>query len=282
MVTEPEDWQPPVPTGRSFAPIEGFPSWMRQPLILWLQMRFPSNREWVITDHLVNFQIEMQRDFGFVPGETRWNEVSRWLLEISDAEFLLFLDFLLWKSSQERSPAHINAHVVEDILSRSGSRWSAVRVGKRVRLTERVSQGVAGSVAQALTGSDASARKLQEAWVDAFGIKVRPSVAYYNAVVAVENAAFAIVPLEGEPTLSSLFSVLHADTPKWRLILRDSDNAPGAKVLEKMLRALWRGHDSRHGASDYEDVTLEQARAAVMLAATLVWWFQNGVVIPVS
>jgi len=47
-----------------------------------------------------------------------------------------------------------------------------------------------------------------------------------------------------------------------------------------MLRTLWRGHESRHGRPDYTDASNEEARAAVMLAATLVQWFTTGVVQP--
>lgn len=81
-----------------------------------------------------------------------------------------------------------------------------------------------------------------------------------------------------EPTLSNLFSILEADDPKWRLIFRDSPKAPGAKTLATMLRTLWRGHESRHGRPDYADASLEEARAAVVIAATLVQWFNSGVV----
>jgi hypothetical protein len=63
-------------------------------------------------------------------------------------------------------------------------------------------------------------------------------------------------------------------------VLRDSDKAPGAKSLAAMLRTLWRGHQSRHGRPDYTDATLEEARAAVVLAATLVQWFTSGVIEP--
>jgi len=34
-------------------------------------------------------------------------------------------------------------------------------------------------------------------------------------------------------------------------------------------------------ARNYKDTSIEQARAEVFLASTLVWWFQNRVVIPV-
>lgn len=49
-----------------------------------------------------------------------------------------------------------------------------------------------------------------------------------------------------------------------------------------MLRTLWRGHESGHGRPDYADATVNEARAAVILAATLVQWFTSGVVAPVN
>ena len=64
------------------------------------------------------------------------------------------------------------------------------------------------------------------------------------------------------------------------ILFKESYKSPGAKSLAVMLRTLWRGHQSRHGRPDYTDATLEEARAALALAATLVQWFTSGVIKP--
>lgn len=236
------------------------------------------------TSELLAFQLATQSDHGFTAEEAHFpTTVVGWLQKCDDDTFVQFLHFMLWLES-ENGTRYSGVAVVEEVLSSAGSKWAAANVGGRSVLVERVPEGVLNSVTEALSGTDAASKKLQEAWFDAFGTKPRPSVAYYTAVVAVENAALAVIPVNHpEPQLSMLFSILEADNPKWQLTLRDSEKAPGAKSLAAMLRTLFRGHDSRHGSpDDYKDVGIEQARAAVMLAATLVWWFRSGVVVPVT
>ncbi|WXF90869.1 hypothetical protein WDV91_16460 [Curtobacterium flaccumfaciens pv. flaccumfaciens] len=281
-----ERWQPPVPSGR-VAMLDTFPSWLRTPIIPWFRARLGASwLERFFPAMLVRFQMEMQQDFGFGVQEVYYDlEVTQFLRDCDDATFINLIDYLLVHGEEDDydpSSEVSDVELLNQLLSDGGSKWTVARVGTEDRVTERVPAGVLNSVQHALTGADAAAQKLQEAWLDAFGTEPRASIAYYTAVVAVENAAFAVIPVKKtEPTLADLFSLLEADTPKWKLILRDNDRAPGGKALAQMLRTLWRGHDSRHGASEYEDVTIEQARAAVMLAATLVWWFRSGVVIPV-
>jgi hypothetical protein len=48
-------------------------------------------------------------------------------------------------------------------------------------------------------------------------------------------------------------------------------------MVVAMLRTLWFGHRDRHGKPmGHTDVTHEEARAAVVLAASLVDWFASG------
>ncbi|MFJ3205795.1 hypothetical protein [Streptomyces sp. NPDC086989] len=50
--------------------------------------------------------------------------------------------------------------------------------------------------------------------------------------------------------------------------------------VEAMMRALWEGQTSRHGAQNGAvPETLEAARAGVHLAAALVQWFVSGAVV---
>ncbi|WP_412873566.1 hypothetical protein ACL00U_14775 [Curtobacterium poinsettiae] len=274
-------WQPPVPSGMEGVLVDGFPRWLREPTITWFREKLLSAyEEQFFPAALIRFQLTMRADYGFSPREIYFeDDVRPFLRRCDDATLVNFMDYLLVFGEDDR-PEGPNNSYLEHILSEGGSKWAVAVVGDEPRLVERVPAGVLNSVQQAAAGADAAAQKLQEAWVDAFGTNPRASIAYYNAVVAVESAAFAVIPLGmPEPTLANIFSLLEAETPKWKLTLRDSEKAPGAKSLAAMLRTLWRGHDSRHGAKEYANVTIEQARAAVILAATLVWWFRSGVVI---
>ena len=280
-VNEDAEWRPIIPTGREEVLVEGFPSYLREAIYPWLSQRAGIQNDWVTSDFFVNFQNAMKSDFGFHSGEyAPWkNRALPLVRSLDDATFTNLVHYGL--SKHNVAPASTSLPL-DDVLSNGGSEWTVKRVGNHAALTHRVPAGILAALGDVLSATDIASRKLQEAWSDAYGVNPRPSVAFMNAVVAVETAALTVIPVGApEPTLSNLFSVLEAETPKWTLVLRDSDKAPGAKTLAGMMRALWRGHESRHGRPDYADATLEEARAAVILAATLVQWFTTGVVKPV-
>ena len=253
---------------------------MREAIFQWMHDSLESSSGFVSTEFLINFQNASRVDIGFQSNRyLNWNDqFLPYLREIDDAIFTNLLDYLA--SSTPFEPG--TEHPLEYILSEGGSAWTIIRWNDTyARLTRRVPEGVTEAFHDVLNATDAASRKLQEAWLDAYGPDPRASVAYSNAVVAVETAALTVIPVnKQDATLANLFSILEAEKPKWQLVLRDSDKAPGAKSLAAMLRTLWRGHQSRHGRPDYTDATLEEARAALVLAATLVQWFTSGVIKP--
>lgn len=269
-------WRPVVPTGREDALLEAFPGYLREAIFPWLKGRVGEHSA-VSSSFFVSFQNSAHTDIGFTSGtylSWRDNVLPR-LRKLDDATFTNLVDYGL-----STSYFSSGEHPLEKVLSDGGSAWTVIRWNQRhARLTKRVSDGVQQALQSVLSASDIASVKLQEAWVDAYGVNPRASVAFSHAVVAVETAALSVIPVQApEPTLANLFSILEADEPKWRLIFRDSPKAPGGKALATMLRTLWRGHESRHGRPDYADATLEEARAAVVIAATLVQWFNSGVV----
>jgi len=277
-----EAWRPVVPTGREEALSEEFPGYLREAVFRWMQGEVKVSSGYVYSHKFVDFQNASRTDLGFQAHSLlNWdNTVLPFLRKIDNANFTNLLDYFA-------STGHFGqgqAHALERPLSDGGSAWTIVRWnGTHARLAKRVPEGVQEAVRGALAATDAASQKLQEAWLDAYGTSPRASVAYNHAVVAVEIAALSVIPTKlPEPTLANVFSILEADTPTWRLVFRDNDKAPGAKSLAVMLRTLWRGHESRHGRPDYADATLEEARAAVILAATLVQWFTSGAVVPVK
>lgn len=272
-----------IPTGREDALTEEFPSYLREALFKWIAKAAHEDRGYIYPTEFIAFQNAARTDLGFRgSGLLSWDgEVLPLLRKIDDATFTNILDYL---ASITHFSNGAGEHPAEQPLSNGGSAWTVIRWNQtKARLVKRVPDGVRKAVSGVLSATDAASIKLQEAWLDAYGTEPRASVAYNHAVVAVEIAALSVIPAAvPEPTLANLFSTLEAETPKWRLVFRDSDKAPGGKVLAAMLRTLWRGQESRHGRPDYADATLEEARAAVILAATLVQWFTSGVVIPVA
>ena len=275
-----EVWSPVVPTGRREALVEEFPGYLREAIFQWMRDALDPSSGFVSTEFLINFQNASRVDIGFQSNSyLNWNnQLLPYLREIDDRTFTNLLDYLV--SSTPFQPG--TEHPLECILSEGGSAWTIIRWNDiYARLTKRVPEGVTEVFHNVLSATDIASRKLQEAWLDAYGPDPRASVAYSNAVVAVETAALTVIPVnKQDATLANLFSILEAEKPKWQLVLRDSGKSPGAKSLAVMLRTLWRGHQSRHGRPDYTDATLEEARAALVLAATLVHWFTSGVIKP--
>jgi hypothetical protein len=277
-----ETWRPVVPTGREDALSEKFPGYLREAVFSWIVSAVGGSSGVVQSAKFVAFQNAAHTDLGFRANVYySWDsEVLPALRKIDDAAFTNLLDY--FASTTYQSPS--GEHPLERILSEGGSAWMVARSnGTKARLTQRVSAGVHAAVSPVLQAKDAASLKLQEAWLDAYGTNPRASAAYSHAVVAVETAVLSVIPTgQSEATLANVFSILEADEPKWRLVFRDNDRAPGGKSVAMMLRTLWRGHGSRHGRPDYADASLEEARAAVILAATLVQWFNSGVVRPVQ
>ncbi|HEY9309921.1 MAG TPA: hypothetical protein VIP82_19125 [Microbacterium sp.] len=279
-MSEQPPWRPIVATGREDVLTEGFPVYLREAIYPWMSARAGADGGWAKADFFVEFQNAAKTDIGFRSGGYhKWRDaVLPQLRAVDDAVFTNLVHYGLSRHFVSQGTKTLP---LEDVLSDGGSAWTVVRAGNYAALTQRVPDGVRTAMASVLSATDVASRKLQEAWSDAYGVNPRPSVAFGHAVVAVETAALTVIPTPvPEPTLANLFSILEADNPKWTLVFRDSDKAPGAKTLAAMMRTLWRGHESRHGRPDYADATLEEARAAVILAATLVQWFTTGVVRP--
>ncbi|MBP2456898.1 hypothetical protein ABID70_002422 [Clavibacter michiganensis] len=274
-------WRPAVPTGREDALTETFPAYMREAVFKWMKKALGIERDYVRATPFVEFQNAARTDLGFRgDGMMQWNGTALpHLRKISDADFTNLVSYLVAQAYHASGQ-----HPLDAILSEGGSAWTVTRWKVTgARLTKRVPDGVQQAAASVLSATDAASAKLQEAWLDAYGTNPRASVAYSNAVIAVETAVLSVIKVtKTDATLADVFSILEAKKPKWELIFRDSDRAPGATTLGLMLRTLWRGHASRHGRPDYEDASLEEARAAVILAATLVQWLTSGVVVPVE
>ncbi len=177
--------------------------------------------------------------------------------------------------------AHGHAHggTLKDILLDAGSVWTATDAGNgRCLLVRRVPDGVA-EAADAAFQQPNGGKKLAIAWESAFGVNPDPTKAYSMAVKAVEDAAIPVVcPQDGAATLGRVIGQVNAGT--WKLPhLREDSNAPTHDVLVGMMRTLWTGQHDRHGgpsAVGVPAVSQAEAESAVMLAVTLVGWFETG------
>ncbi|MFI9206299.1 hypothetical protein [Streptomyces sp. NPDC053048] len=145
-------------------------------------------------------------------------------------------------------------------------------------MRDAVRQTIADAAAGPAVGS--AADHLAAAWQAAYGRGPDPVRAYSEAIKAVECAAHAVIqPNHAKATLGTMLGEIKNARHKFSTVI-PSPAGDSIAPAEAMMRALWEGQTSRHGAQTATvSETLEVARAGVHLAAVLVQWFVSGAVV---
>lgn len=183
-----------------------------------------------------------------------------------------------------RAPYEWEAETLGRILDDAGSAYRVNEAGDGLeeRVTPAVRDAVRQTIADAAAGPAAgsAADHLAAAWQAAYGRSPDPVRAYSEAIKAVECAAHAVVqPNNAKATLGTMLGEIKNARHKFSAAIPSPAGDPIA-AAEAMMRALWDGQTSRHGAQTTTvPETLEAARAGVHLAAALVQWFVSGAVI---
>ncbi|MGA5376007.1 hypothetical protein ACPCSD_33945 [Streptomyces griseoincarnatus] len=183
-----------------------------------------------------------------------------------------------------RAPYEWEAETLGRILDDAGSAYRVNEAGDGLeeRVTPAVRDAVRQTIADAAAGPAAgsAADHLAAAWQAAYGRSPDPVRAYSEAIKAVECAAHAVVqPNNAKATLGTMLGEIKNARHKFSAAIPSPAGDPIAPA-EAMMRALWDGQTSRHGAQTTTvPETLEAARAGVHLAAALVQWFVSGAVI---
>jgi hypothetical protein len=209
------------------------------------------------------------------------------LLGAEGAELLDVIDALLaYRADQgQRENSRNAAHVLGMLLTEGGS---AYRVADDLSgLEMRVATAVRGAVQQTVSDAASSlpagsaADHLAAAWAAAYGLHPDPVRAYSEAIKAAESAAHAVIePNNAKATLGTMIRVIRNSPSRFTTALFTPAGKDPVAPVEAMMRALWEGQTSRHGAqTGTVPETPEAAQSAVHLAATLVQWFTSGAVV---
>lgn len=255
--------------------VPGVPTWLREPLVAWVSRRLAvsSGEDWFDTPRLMRIQNVLRMDLGAEAGKsiTSGHRTRVVLRGIDDMDLLRVVDAV---ASESHSTAVTG---LETALTEARSAYTVGRRAGKLGLVDRVPEGVRLAAEEVSSVADAGPL-LARAWAHIHGLERNATAAYADAVRAVEAVAIPLVlGPNPEATLGTVIARMR-DHGDWRLPLREHDHAPSAEMLVQMLRTLWRGHRDRHGAVDYSDVTVEEARAGVSLAVTLVDWFASGAI----
>ncbi|MBO3664046.1 hypothetical protein [Microbacterium stercoris] len=257
----------------------GVPTWLRRFLLAWVEVVAYEGSDYPYGTGrkpnallLAEYETSIRRSVSLV-NEFQAGGADRLLIEMGEAEFLDFVDFLIYKVEEQASGDSRRALAkLETILADAGSEW---RVGSRAgfaSLEKRVPEGVVEAAESTITGSGSAGALLSESWHAAFGRNPDTEEAYEKAIKAVEEAgAHVVTPNNKKATLGSMIRDMKAQKD-WKLDLP----TPDADVPLKMAEALWVGQESRHGGNGYRKPTQAEAEAAVLLAVPLVQWFTSG------
>ena len=257
--------------------VPGVPTWLSEPLIGYVDSYLVDHPYYRVSKCL-DIQLHTRVDLGVPTGQSYVHKdpVLNALRRLEDVQLLRVVDYV----AAVTAPTHTSQEALqlESLLKSGRSKWTPGDRGGRVGLIERVPEGVQASVEGVIASSGSAGRILARAWAHVHGLQPNDSAGYADAVRAVEIAAIEVVQLSNKSaTLGTVINQMR-DQGDWRLPLREHVHAPSADLLLTTTRTLWHGHRDRHGSADYSDVTHDEARSAVALAATLVDWFISGAV----
>lgn len=251
--------------------VDGVPDWLKEPLIAWIFQHvdyssYATEQDCLEIQLATRLDIGVRAGMGLIGGD-RFRSTLR---ALSDVQLLRIADFLVTKNAYLED--------LDVLLKTSNSKWTIGERLGRTGLVERVPEGVRLNMAETTKNAGSAGSILARAWAHVHGFEKNDSSAYMDAVRAVEIAAVEAVQ-SNNPT-ATLGTVIKQmlDQSDWRLPFREHKNSPSSAFIVDAARTLWHGHRDRHGSANYTDVTHEEARAAVSLAATLVDWFTSGAV----
>lgn len=189
----------------------------------------------------------------------------------SDDEFCLDLvDIALTLWGQRAD----NANRLEHLLRAAGSVWKVAPENDHLDLA--VDETMQATYEAGVAPQDEAATQLAEAWAKAFGRTVDPSDAWDHAIKAVEVVLIPVVlPKNPKATLGSVIATLTPGS-NWKMILPTNTLNFEVDYLVSLLRMMWPNPDRHGAATPGHTPTIEEARAVVSLAATLVQWARQA------
>jgi hypothetical protein len=174
----------------------------------------------------------------------------------------------------QANPGTTNYRLLDQILSDGGSAYTATERG----IEDRVDATAKDAFEAAVRPMDQASTELSEAWSKAYGRDSDAADGWDHSIKAVEAALRPIVcPNNTKATLSNVIGELRSQP--WKLKMRGRARDHSIEPLIKMLELMW-PDPNRHGAATPEPpATLDEARAVVHAAVTVVQWGRDGQIV---
>jgi hypothetical protein len=279
-------WRPlslrndPVAAEKFDALHDGVPEWLAPTLVDWFEDAFPFDGLRPVgmvdlKDDLHGIELLLHRKLDWTNGVSSSRRFITDRISSDDPLALDLLDCCLavltcrggvgWRDS---------AQDLEFALSQGGSAWKVAESEGMPCLERRVDEVVEKLFKEAATASGNAAHHLRMAWHKTYGRQPDASGAYREAVRAVEAAAKPVVtPNDPKTTFGKMLAAMRVKPAKWVTELGS------VAVVIDLMNELWTSQLDRHGTDDESvplNVSLEQAAAALHIAALLVHWCQSG------
>lgn len=200
-----------------------------------------------------------------------------------DSGFLIFdiIDSLLGYGCGD-------AEILEEILHRAGHELRVSPEGDR--LVERIDPVNWNSYEEAVRPKDSASRLMQDAWALAFGCDPNLLEAWNNAIKSIETLLKPVVlPDDEKATIGKMTKALRDKPEKWTCYLPDREYSfEGKKMVKTGVEvfidtlSLIGYQPNRHGGGIVEEVDETAARGVLFLAATVLGWLREGVLVPVK
>lgn len=178
-------------------------------------------------------------------------------------------------------PPKVLIRQLDELLTDGGSVYHvrADACGLERRIAPEIADAASHAIARAEAGTPSAAKHLAAAWQAAYGLHPNPTLAYSEAVKAVEAALIPLVqPKHAKATLGTVLGELRAKADRWRFAIdhgpsRDGNIAPVIAMAEM----LWTGQTDRHATNGPTRTTsVPAAESALFVAIPLVQWAQSG------
>jgi hypothetical protein len=264
-------------TGKTEAdgPYEGMPAHVYKSIVYWFQGLAGYRSHHFDTGRLQELRTRLRQSLGGNFGET----IMERLLSLAAQNQDFALDLVdaaldVWGEGANRWQE------LDKFLAAGASAWKVA--DDHVSLTRVVSDEAQATFESAVSVEDAPTTELREAWANAFGRNGDPSDAWDHAIKAVEDVLIpVVVPNKAKATMGDVLGQLGSSSTaaKWKMVLPGNDQTHDVAPLVAMLRLMWPNHDRHGGNLPKRTPSIEEARAVVTLAATIVQWHRDGWVV---
>lgn len=184
-----------------------------------------------------------------------------------DATFLNLVEYLLERKAVSRTQ-------VDKLLSMANSAYKVREDGMGLEM--RTTPEVQTQVQKVVHTSAAAGVHLAQAWNAAYSLSPDPVKSYSESIKAVETALVdKISPNNTKATLGTMIADLNNKPAKWKFVIPDGTHSKGVETIVGMMQVLWQ-RNARHGGPNHKPETLDEAQAAVHLAASLVQFGVSG------